>query len=306
MDAESSEVRRKRALTSKVPSGWRRRAFTTRMWARLRRALDRRAFRRACVRAVRRGSARFESVERFAFFIGYPRSGHTLIGALLNAHRHALIAQELNVLGEIRRGTRRELLFQMLVEKDRAFGESGWRWAGYDYAVPGQWQGRTERLVVIGDKKGGDTSRLLTYRPELLDRLRETVRVPLRIVHHVRNPFDNIATISRRHKVDPVAATDFYLLLAEVNAELHDRVGADEILISRHEEFVAEPRERLAELLDHLGLERDESYLDACAARVFESPRRTRDTIDWPDGLVERIERALPDLPPLSHYRFDS
>jgi hypothetical protein len=37
-------------------------------------------------------------IEAFALFIGYPGSGHTLLGMLLNAHREAVIVHELKVL----------------------------------------------------------------------------------------------------------------------------------------------------------------------------------------------------------------
>ena len=53
---------------------------------------------------------------------------------------------------------------------------------------------------VIGDKRGGETSavppaKLLSFFTEL----ERTFKVPLRLIHVVRNPFDNIATIALRY-----------------------------------------------------------------------------------------------------------
>jgi hypothetical protein len=41
----------------------------------------------------------FPDLSTLCLFIGHPRSGHTLGGALLDAHPNAVIAQKLDVLG---------------------------------------------------------------------------------------------------------------------------------------------------------------------------------------------------------------
>lgn len=51
---------------------------------------------------------------------------------------------------------------------------------------------------VIGDKKGGRTTRLLASNNNLLGNMSKTVNLPIKIIHVVRNPFDNIATMVLR------------------------------------------------------------------------------------------------------------
>ena len=46
----------------------------------------------------------FSQVQACCLFIGYARSGHSLVGSFLNAHRHAVIAHELNLLWYARLG----------------------------------------------------------------------------------------------------------------------------------------------------------------------------------------------------------
>src|SRR4051794_14548092 len=139
----------------------------------------------------------FKQVEAYCLFIGYPRSGHSLTGSLLDAHPEVVVAHELDALGLIEAGISRPSLYTAILELDREFTDGGRQWMGYEYTVPNQWQGRYERLRVIGDKKGGDSTERLARRPELLDGLRRTVEVPLRAVHVIRNPFDNITTMAR-------------------------------------------------------------------------------------------------------------
>jgi len=40
----------------------------------------------------------FDNVDRFVMFVGFPRSSHSLVGSLLDAHPEACIAHEMDVL----------------------------------------------------------------------------------------------------------------------------------------------------------------------------------------------------------------
>jgi len=118
---------------------------------------------RASLRATRafmqvRHRRDFESVRRFVMFAGYPRSGHSIVGACLDAHRHAVIAHELDAAHIVLAGRSRSELFARALERAREFERGGSRGA-YDYRVPHQWQGRLQELRVIGDKRGGGLTR---------------------------------------------------------------------------------------------------------------------------------------------------
>ena len=49
-------------------------------------------------REVSTDAADFEKLQAYCMFIGYPRSGHSLVGSLLDAHPNIIIAHELNAL----------------------------------------------------------------------------------------------------------------------------------------------------------------------------------------------------------------
>src|SRR4051794_27905037 len=140
----------------------------------------------------------FDGVETYCMFIGYPRSGHSLIGSLLDAHPSAIIAHELDALKFVAAGFNKDQLYQLLLDNSRRFARKGRAWTGYTYGVPGQWQGRFDKLHVIGDKKGGRSTLQLAENPELLHRLRKTVATDIRFIHTIRNPYDNIATMHKR------------------------------------------------------------------------------------------------------------
>ena len=140
----------------------------------------------------------FASARTFCIFIGYPRSGHSLIGSLLDAHPRMVVAHELDALKLVGEGVSKRDLYEQIVANAEQAAAAGREQTGYSYAVPGQWQGRFEEIQVLGDKKGGMSTVRLRERPELLDQLVELVGLPLKLIHVVRNPYDNIATIATK------------------------------------------------------------------------------------------------------------
>lgn len=247
----------------------------------------------------------FREVEAFALFIGYPRSGHSLIGSLLNAHRNVVISHELDVLRYVAAGFTRIQIFAMILDADRRFGERGRKWSQFDYAIPGEWQGRSEQLRVIGDKKGGRTTEVLRDEPALLDRLRDRTRARLKVLHVVRNPFDNIATMSRYSGQPLQVEVGRYESAVETNGSVLARLGPDESLTLRHEDLVAEPHATLRRVLGFLGVPAPEDFVDHCAGIVFPRPRRSSQAVDWAPADVARLQELAVRVPFLSGYAFN-
>ena len=105
-------------------------------------------------------------VKTILFFIGYPRSRHSLLGSLLDAHPHMVIADETNAFGKwrsnpdkwmndsiyayfdvifnasqraVRRGRRSE------VSKESVANVS----SKYRYYVPNQWQSTFDQYIEV-------------------------------------------------------------------------------------------------------------------------------------------------------------
>jgi len=261
----------------------------------------------ASLDACMSSAVRFAEVERFCLFVGYPRSGHTVVASLLEAHPDTAIAIELDALRYVAAGFSREQLFHLLL--DRATKKASHTSHEYSYRVEGQWQGRVRRLRVIGDKEAGMTNLRLRWEPDLLDRLRVLVGVPLRVIHVVRNPFDNITTMLTRGDADHLGqAIGTYFRFAATAREVMGSLAREEGLEVHHEDMIAEPREGLARVLRFLGLDEEPEaggdYLGACASVVMPSPRRTRESIDWPAELVRSVENQSGEIPFLRRYRF--
>ena len=253
----------------------------------------------------------FADLESFCFFIGYARSGHTLVGSLLDAHPEAVIAHELDAVNCVRHHLTRGQLFALLLERDLKFGSMGWTWSGYQYEVPGQYQGRYERIRVIGDKRGDHAAHEIARWPDVLDRIRRVVKVPIRVIHVTRNPFDNVATASRKNGYRPSSisnvtkAVDWYERSCKSVAQVRAMLDPSELLDIRYESFITEPAASLAEVCRFVGLEPGPAYLEACAGVIWPSPSRTRDGVEWTDEERRGVERIIDRYDVLSSYSFD-
>jgi hypothetical protein len=246
----------------------------------------------------------FADVQSFVLFVGCPRSGHSLLASMLDAHSDAVIAHELDALPYVAAGWTRGELYARILLHDREFTAAGRKWYGYDYVVPGQWQGRFRQLRVIGDKRGAVTTERIEEDPSLLHRLEEVVGVPVRFVHVTRNPFDNVVTMSRRGGKTLDQASDRYLALCATVASLHAERSGD-IMDLRHEDLLADVPGRLAAVCRWLGLEPDDAYLSACASVAFDSPRRTRNELPWSADQRARILAAVDQHDFLSSYALE-
>jgi sulfotransferase family protein len=245
-------------------------------------------------------------LERFCFFLGYARSGTTLVGALLNAHPEIVIANELDVLQWVERGVRRNQLFALLLQRDRQFAALGNQWTDFDYTVPGQFQGRFERLRVLGDKRAGRSTHLLGEHPRLLDDLRRTVGVPIRVVHVVRNPYDTITTMAWRGQGELAPIIERYQRMSDTVDEVRSHLAPEELIDVGYESFVAHPEERLGDLCRFLGVVPSPAYLRACAGLVEPTPSRSRDRLPWSPGERSLVDALIGRRTVLAGYEFDA
>lgn len=262
----------------------------------------------------RRNRDLFESVEAYCMFVGYPKSGHSLFGSLLDAHSEAIIAHEQDALRYLRAGFGRTQLFHLLLENSRRYAEAGRDWNVYSYAVPGQWQGRFRKLRVIGDKKGALSTLRLDGTPGLQARLRKTAGVPVKYVHVVRNPYDNISTMLRDGVFDWRTngrgrdlrrSIEDYFSLCEAMKRFEERTDPSDVFEVRHEEIVEDPERALLRLCAFLGLEAPEDYLRDCAAMVFRAPSRSRSRVEWSAEDVELVRRRSEEFQFLRGYSYE-
>jgi hypothetical protein len=257
------------------------------------------------VRSAIRYHRAFGQVERVCLFIGYPRSGHSLVGSLLNAHDQAVIAHEARIAELVADGYGRAELFGRILDRDHEFGKNDRSWTGYEYAVPGAAQGSYTTLRVIGDKRGSGVSTVFGGRPELLQIMQQRVRVPVAYVHVVRHPLDNVATMQTRwptRDFDDVAQTYLRLCASVDTVKRHAGAAVLDIHLA---DLCSQPERTLTALCEHVGLSASDDYVDLCKAVIWKEPKRTRDGVGWTRSALAAVADACKQFPHLERYQSD-
>lgn len=278
-----------------------------------------------------------DGVEAFVFFVGWQRSGHSIIGSLLDGHPDVLIAHELFLFSNLPQFIFMEdakaQLFRVLYLSSLRASKSGARSKhhnekGYNLHLANSWQGSFRKLRVIGDKTAGDVTNSFSHDPimfrYLLKRLSEIVGVPLKVINVVRNPFDMVATLTlyRGSNVKNVKVhateTDKYnntdLLEWSTNVILRKAKALYEIEKKNYnwsftrlysEDFIGDPKATMAALCTFLGIECTEKYLQQCEDKTFSSVSKSRHLIVWNPYIVADINRVIQTLPFLRRYASD-
>lgn len=282
------------------------------------------------------GEKEISKVETFVFFVGYSRSGHSIVASLLDAHPNIIIAHEYNLFRRWKGSMyqNRSFLYNELYQNSFNNAEKGWRSAvknqkGYTLAVEDSWQGAFENLLVIGEKSGAVTAQTYDNDPwsfiEALEELHHTVQVPIKVIHVVRNPYDIISTRllymdGKTHKSKVHATVDMKHvsprnLSSQVNRTIHLVQNVQELLqncslnsLEIHTaDLVLDPKHVIINLCMFLGVECSQEYLKQCSDKIFARQSQTRYLVEWPEELIEKVyQMIIRPYQPFWRYTFTS
>jgi Sulfotransferase family len=244
----------------------------------------------------------FDNVESYVMFIGYPRSAHTLVGFLLDAHPNAIIASQVSGLKYLKHGFASRQIFYVLLQNSRRVAKFGRGWRPYSYDVPNQWQGRFETIKVIGDCTG--MTRLRKH-PAQLRSLRSALgKVQLKLIHCVRNPYDNISTMKMRSQRTLPAVIDAYFSMCQTVDQIKNWFDRSLVYDLRHEDLIDNPTGTLKDLCGFLGLSANESYYQDCASIVYKSPHKSFAEVAWNRTLIDAVNAKMSRFDFLSSYSY--
>ena len=261
-------------------------------------------------------------IKHFCVFVGAPRSGHTLISQLLNAHPDIVISDEcvrthFNVQ-TFRPPTcfpSKSSLFAQIWNKSRLdFKLRHKLYMGdYRYSVPNQWQGRVRRLKVIGDKCAYDTAVFIYRNPKYLDELAAFVKVPLKILHVVRNPFDTIARryLKHKHRGGREADLQYWIhnhfeIICSSAMRAMDTMP-ESMLTLYSEDIIQNPSANLRTAVKFLGVRSNAQYERDCASIVWQKPSCPRQEMLWTKEAIHTVEENIRRVPFLAgRYAFGS
>ena len=285
-------------------------------------------------------SSEINGLRLFVLFVGFARSGHSIIGSLLDAHPDVIIAHEYNILKDVRKGSRDTKgavlsLVNKLCKNSHDSAASGGRskkngQKGYTLDMTGGWQGRIRRLKVVGDKAGGKTVREHTRDtsrcPELVKMMNATLGVTVKAIRVLRNPYDIISTRVLYNTVtmneianarNPSSRTvkykqpallarkteSFFELTSRVNKMITEcNLPVQDVHLA---DLVHRPRSVMKELCEAVQVECYSEYLDLCEQKVFKTLSKTRYLVEWSQPQIETVAQRIRAYPEFSRYSYD-
>ena len=253
----------------------------------------------------------FKDVKTFCLFIGHGRSGHSIIGSLLDAHPNIILPDELDSLRYLEMGASKHQLYHLLLMRSQKQAHHGRSKSGrgnkrYSYAVPGQWQGRFKKLEIIGDSKAGVSIRRLSNDPTLIQKLQETVGLEIKFLQVIRNPYDNISTKAIREGETLSQAIESYFANCEDMVKIYPYLDLNNLLIIRHEDLIQDAAALLLKLSHFLGFDPLPDYLRDCANIIYQSPAKSRHKITWQPQLIEQVAKQIEKYDFLAGYSYES
>lgn len=251
----------------------------------------------------------FESLKSFCILIGYPQNNFLVYGNLLDAHPDIAINHHCSCLELFHRyrASSKEILSSLLC-RSRDYLVNGEK--NYIYKVPGWFQKKCNEKKVesIGDCFAEKNLNFIrTAGTDSLRRIQSTTGVVVRIVHIVRNPFDNITDIAKNKYHGEIGrAIEEYFELVHTVGTLKVQSWC-QILDIHHRPFMNDPMVYLMTICEFLGLKVTNYFLESCAKEVFKVPENllTREALPWKKEQIDKVTAFCKKIHFLKDYRYE-
>lgn len=260
---------------------------------------------------------KLDSLKYYVSFIGWGRSGNSLVGALLDFHPNVYIKNEFSPIQE--RFETQEQIFNTIVKKLGIKRRKGTlqSWGGFNHArFKDMYSGVP---LVLGNKKGGFTSNAMHKNPLHLPSGRvlnpcwgvfekiydEVIKIPVKWIHVQRNPYDNISRIHLKGDWDPDEAITVYFWQAESVKKLVEDVKRDSISV-KLEDIIENTQKEVRSMCEHLEVPINIKHLEHCRSVVWKKPRKSRELVKWwTKERIKRVEDEMKKYPFMEGYSFN-
>ena len=263
-------------------------------------------------------SRKFNKIEKFILFLGYSRSGHTLVASLLDAHPNILIGNEWNSLQYVKLGFKKKQVFYSLLSNSQQFTSKNKNiWTGYNYQIDGLYQGKIQnKLKIIGDKSAGLATLMIHSNYNDLVYFKNIIKKPIVLLHVIRNPYDIITTMTKRtlKREGYSGRLDSLKLLPKIKMFFDSAETISMLKKQReyllfdlyHEDLVNSPYTNLLTLFQFLGISWPDKYIEKCINIINKIPHKSRFEADWSDELILFVQKRINKYDFLKRYNFSN
>ena len=235
-------------------------------------------------------------------FAGYPRSGHTLVASILNAHPNVICSNQQFVLTNGASG------LDSILSKIE-MGTHRTQWNPNAYVEPCEKQD----VYLVGDKTGHRTVEHLLSIPEDLEKFKKIIPWPIKWIHVVRNPYDNLATWtkknfeSRKYANKNSYEREFNIAFQKykaLNEKINELKKTENVLSMNHEKVIRSIDKSLNELCTFLEIEKYDDWRARVIKAKWKKPRITRKHIKWHPDMRAKTAKLIRKYHWFNGYAF--
>lgn len=243
----------------------------------------------------------FGNLKYWLVFMRYKRSGSALLANMLDAHRDIIFPVDRRLAGAYKTYEKSEDIWERVRERAARFQEKPYTDNGYSYPIEGV--GHSEAPRIIGHKSTTKDNLLLTE--ESLADIREAVGLPLKFIHLVRDPYDQVnARWQQKEFRRAEAPLDALIHEVSVITAQHDKMkqwaGASYGQF-HYEDIKFNTVSTMAAVCRFLGVAVYSEHLLRCKELVFETPEKEATT--WTYETREKV-RLLCEKHPDFYGRY--
>ena len=251
---------------------------------------------------------KYSKVETFFLFIGNPRSGHTLVSSILDAHPNIICdSTEQNIISLVKKGFTQEQIFYILQKRANQFAKLNKLKTGYSYEITNSYQGNFELVKAIGvDFIAFPLA--IQENPILLNSICNKIfNCNIKFIHIIRNPFDAISTMTKKNKLN-LSLDDrinFYSKNCEAVYNLQNRLNQKLFLTIKHEDFVFNPNLLIQKMGCFLNIEFSKDQIVSYSSIVNSKPNKTRNNITWSNQQIKAVNQIIEKYYFLEGYNYN-
>lgn len=238
----------------------------------------------------------FSTLQYYVVFMRYKRSGSALLANLLDAHPNAIFVRNEELYGKYDKYGSPKKIYNHLYNSSKRYRNKPFSANGYKYPIDGV--GYVENPLVIGHKSSTRRYLPVANSQKRLDEFQRAVDLPLKFLHLVRNPYDQVNARWQQKEFRRIKAPVDELIAhvreqTQGNAKM--RAMAEDYHQVHYEDLQQHTVSTVAAVCDFLTIPVLSKHLAACKELVYQGDEKKATT--WTKKNEEEIFALCNDYP---------
>lgn len=241
------------------------------------------------------------NTDNFILFVGYPRSGHTIVANILNSHPNILISDEVGIM-KFSKLTKEKIRNSIIKKSNEVDIKYTSVYGNVNYTEDNI---EKNKITIFGDKHANKNTMFINSKFDKIYKLNDIFN--LNLIHVIRNPYDMITTnfIRRGRKWD----NNIYKIINHFNTlfktveNIKEKYDMFDIYL---EDLIKYPYNNITELFHYVGIQRlDNEFLSYVSSKLLDNANKSRILYDWQDDQKQLVQNMISKYKFLKGYKWE-